>query len=78
MFSASLELLGLAAIVAGVYVLAGLGFALLACGGCLLFVGSVTDDGAITQALKLHAARARTRVALVRQRRRKRASAQTT
>lgn len=44
MFSTLLELLGLAAVAAGVYVLTGPGWALLAVGGALLFVGYSLDD----------------------------------
>jgi hypothetical protein len=44
MFSDAIELLGLACLVAGVFVLLGLGAALLAAGGCLLIVGAGVDD----------------------------------
>jgi hypothetical protein len=59
MFSDAIELLGLACLVAGVFVLLGLGAALLAAGGCLLIVGAGVDDVAVLAALARAGARAR-------------------
>jgi hypothetical protein len=57
-FSDLIELMGLACLAAGVFVLLGLGAALLAAGGCLLFVGASVDDAAILAALARAGARA--------------------
>jgi hypothetical protein len=56
MLSTGLELLGLAALAAGVFVLAGLGWALIAVGACLLFVGYSAEGVQPLQALKAKAA----------------------
>jgi hypothetical protein len=58
-FSDAIELLGLACLVAGVFVLLGLGAALLAAGGCLLIVGAGVDDVAVFAALARAGARVR-------------------
>jgi hypothetical protein len=58
-FSDLIELMGLACLVTGVFVLLGLGAALLAAGGCLLFVGASVDDAAILAALARAGVRAR-------------------
>jgi hypothetical protein len=60
-FSDIVELLGLACLVAGVFVLLGLGFAFLAAGGCLLFVGQGIDDKAVARALAHRKAQAHAR-----------------
>lgn len=59
MLSDLTDVLGLAAIVAGVFVLAGLGFALLAGGAALMFTARAIDDAAANRALSriLRAAR---------------------
>lgn len=59
MFSDLIELLGLACLVAGVFVLLGLGAALLTAGGCLLLVGAGVDDTKVAAALARAAGRAR-------------------
>lgn len=51
MFSDLIELMGLALIACGVFVLLGLGWALLAGGGCLLIVGAGVNDAAVLAAL---------------------------
>lgn len=51
MFSDLIDVLGLAAIVAGVFVLAGLGWALLASGAVLMFIARAIDDAAANRAL---------------------------
>jgi len=74
-----IDVLGLAAIVAGVFVLAGLGFALLTGGAVLMFVARAVDDAAANRALSrvLRAARrVVTAPARVRRPRRRRAKTQ--
>lgn len=51
MFSDLIELLGLACLVAGVFVLLGLGAAFLAAGACLLFIGQGVNDASAARAL---------------------------
>lgn len=61
MLSTSLDVLGLAALVAGVFVLAGLGFALVALWPCLMFVAYTVgedEDKAAARALARLAKRA--------------------
>jgi hypothetical protein len=58
-FSDAIELLGLACLVAGVFVFLGLGWALLAACPCLLVVGYVTDDEAVKRAVARQRARVR-------------------
>jgi hypothetical protein len=67
MLSTFLELLGLASLVAGMFVLAGVGVALLAAGVALMFVG-VSAEGLQP------ATAARTRLAVFRQRRSRKGS----
>lgn len=79
MLSDLIDVLGLAAIVAGVFVLAGLGFALLTGGAVLMFVARAVDDAAANRALSrvLRAARrVVTAPARVRRPRRRRAKTQ--
>jgi len=52
MLSNLLELLGLAAITAGAYVVGGLAAALFVGGPALMFVGVATDDAAIARLLR--------------------------
>lgn len=52
MLSTLLDVLGLAALVAGVFVLAGPGYALLASCPALMFIAYATDDQAANVALK--------------------------
>jgi len=46
-----IDVLGLAALIAGVFVLAGLGWALLAAGAALMFTARAIDDAAANRAL---------------------------
>lgn len=79
MLSDLLDVLGLAAIVAGVFVLAGLGACLLAAGAALMFTARAVDDAAANRALSriLRAARrVATAPARVKRPRRRRAKPQ--
>lgn len=80
MLSDLIDVLGLAAIVAGVFVLAGLGACLLAAGAALMFTARAVDDAAANRALTrlLRAARraAGAPVALAKRSRRRRAKPQ--
>lgn len=58
MFSDTVELLGLACVCAGVFVLLGLGACLLAAGACLIFVGQGVDDVAVKRTVARLKARA--------------------
>lgn len=57
MFSDLVELLGLGLLCAGIFVLLGLGAALLAGGACLVFVGQGVDDEAVKRAVARQKAR---------------------
>lgn len=61
MLSTLLELLGLAAVTAGVFVLVGLGYALLAGGCVLLFVGYSAEGAHPLSAIKARVAASRRR-----------------
>lgn len=68
MLSTALELLGLALLAAGTYVLAGMGFALVEGGASVLFVGAVTDDAEVYALLRRGALRVRLYGVLLRRR----------
>lgn len=59
MLSDLLDVLGLAAVVAGVFVLLGVGACLLAGGAALMFTARAVDDPAANRALSRIVARAR-------------------